>query len=336
MASFVIVSLIAAFFVDYSFLNVTSIQFETEQELASFIALFEATVVIFSFLFQTFVTDWVIANYGLKIALIVNPILIGIFTVLALLIGTFIGYSSGTENFIYFFLIIAMSKLFIDSIKDALDGPSFKLYFLPIDPEVKFDVQTKIEGVVTAFAGVIAGGLIIFINYLQLDLIFITIFLAPVLAFWGYNVIIMYRQYRETLQSTLAENKGQHSAEEKFSTNRSIEASTAGSDSDIISSLKIMQRVDPYMYENSVANLRQSQSKRIKGFANSISNSLDLDPALNSEVRELAQSALGASEKGDLLSITSDQLYNLSRSYRKSNRLLAAKLLRSLSNDDTN
>jgi len=335
MASFVIVSLIAAFFVDYSFLNVTSIQFQTDQELTSFIALFEATVVIFSFLFQTFVTDWVIANYGLKIALIVNPILIGLFTVLALFIGLIVGYSSGTENFIFFFLIIAMSKLFIDSIKDALDGPSFKLYFLPIDPSVKFDVQTKIEGVVTAFAGVVAGALIIFINYLQLDLIYLTVFLLPVLGFWAYNVVLMHKQYRLSLQEKLAENESESHQKEVFHINQSLNSNTLLPDSDVISSLKIMEKIHPDAYEGSVSNLQQSNSKRVKVFANRVMDRISPDPGRNIVVRELAMEAFGGIERNELVSITPERLYTLSKSYKKSNRLLAAKLLRGNSSSET-
>ena len=164
MAVFVIISTVAVTFIDYSFANVAKARFPSEQQLGTFISYFEATIVIFSFLFQTFITDYIIETYGLKIALIINPILIGIFTFAALGIGLFVGFDSGGANFFFFFTAIAASKLFIDSIKDALDGPSFKLYFLPIDKNVKFDVQTKIEGVVNTFAYLFAGVLILLIN----------------------------------------------------------------------------------------------------------------------------------------------------------------------------
>ena len=135
----------------FSFLNIINVQWETEAEKASFLANFEATVVIFSFLFQTFVTDWIIENYGLKTSLLINPFLALILAGGAVFVGFIMGFAPGPEvNLIWFFLAIAASKLFIDSLKDALDGPSFKLYFLPINPKIKFDVSTKIEGFVTA------------------------------------------------------------------------------------------------------------------------------------------------------------------------------------------
>jgi len=47
-------------------------------------------------------------------------------------VGLAIGFTDQAENFVWFFLAIAASKLFIDALKDALDGPTFKLYFLPL------------------------------------------------------------------------------------------------------------------------------------------------------------------------------------------------------------
>ena len=118
--------------------------------------------------------------YGLKISLLINPLLIALFTAVAIPVGYAFGYTNNDETIIYFFIMISMSKLFIASLKDALDGPAFKLYFLPIDAATKFDVQTKIEGVITAFAGLVAGGLIILINNFHLfSLIHVSIFTLP-------------------------------------------------------------------------------------------------------------------------------------------------------------
>ncbi|NJM26763.1 MAG: hypothetical protein HC859_16075 [Bacteroidia bacterium] len=157
MSLFVTVAMISINFVDYSFLNVTSLKFD-DKALPTFLSAFEGTVVVFSFVFQTFATDRIISEYGLRVALIINPILIGVFTVISLLIGVQFGYTLETDSFIVFFLMIAMSKLVVRSLRDALDNPTFKLYLLPIESHVRIDVQTKIEGTITAFASLIAGG----------------------------------------------------------------------------------------------------------------------------------------------------------------------------------
>lgn len=337
MAVFVIVSMVAVTFIDYSFANVSKARFPGERELGTFISYFEATVVIFSFLFQTFITDYIIETYGLKVALIVNPILIGIFTVAALLIGSFLGFDATSTNFFYFFTAIAASKLFIDSIKDALDGPSFKLYFLPIDKNVKFDVQTKIEGVVNTFAYLFAGALILLINSFNVSLIFITLFLIPILAIWYYATNRMYTHYRLTLQETLVKNKSL--ALDKVSTEyamNSILEREVNSDQDdkVIYGLKLMETLEPSLFESSIIDLLNSPSKKVHEYARSKVKSLDLEyDRSNSEIKNLAKQALGEIEDNEVISVPATKLVKLSKSVNQEDRILAAKLLRKLIND---
>ena len=77
-------------------------------------------------MFQTFVTDKIIAIYGLKISLLVNPLLIALFTAIAIPVGYAFGYTENDETIIYFFIMIAMSKLFIASLKDAFRWAGFQ------------------------------------------------------------------------------------------------------------------------------------------------------------------------------------------------------------------
>ncbi len=343
MGLFVVVSMIAVYFVDYSFLNVTSAQFPDEKALGSFIAYFEATVVIFSFLFQTFVTDWIISNYGLKIALIINPVLIGILTTVAIVVGTSVGFVAESDGFIYFFLIIAGGKLFIDSLKDALDGPSFKLYFLPIESNVKFDVQTKIEGVITAFAGVLAGGLIILINNFNLPLIAISLALVPMVGLWYVITNRMHNNYKETLQETLDKTKKETDEEDikSHSIGTVLEHEIQSSKEErVIYSLKLMEKLEPSLFENSLLGLMENSSDKVKTFVTDKVRSLDLeyenldDDSDNSDIKKLAKQAKGQMESTEVLSIPSTRLHTLATSIKKDDRLLAAKLLRKIMEDE--
>lgn len=336
MSLFVIVSMIAVSFVDYAFLNATGQQF-TENNLANFLSLFEATVVIFSFLFQTFVTDRVISLYGLRIALIINPILIGIFTFLAASIGLSFGYiKESSESFIYFFIIISMGKLFIDSMKDALDGPSFKLYFLPVDSFVRFDVQTKVEGVITAFAGLLAGSLILLINEFQLSLIYITIFTLPLVAMWYLIINRMHHGYKETLQNTLVRNKQTQniSIRQEFSVNQVLEnESKSDRTENILYSLKLMERLEPALFENTAVSLLKNRDTSISNYALNKVKGLNLHYDKGSEIHEIAQEALGQTEDFNVLEVSDLQLEKLGKSVQKQDRVTACRLLRTQINN---
>lgn len=333
MGLFVITSMIAVTFIDYSFLSVTTEQFP-EDQLPTFLSLFEATVVIFSFLFQTFITDKVIGLYGLKVALLVNPILIGLLTTGAFLAGSFFGYTAASGTLIFFFMAIAMSKLFISSLKDALDGPSFKLYFLPVDKRIRFDVQTKIEGVVTALASLIAGGLIILINNVKVfELIHITIFTLPLLALWYFITQKMHTGYKDTLQSTLVNNKNINTGEtiREYSMDRVLQKQVNDeADDKVLYSLQLMEKLEPALFETTIINLLQSDSISIRKYAEDKMKLLELSQNPQDTISKLAKEAQTSSEDSEFISISSDRLMRLSKSFKIEDRILATKLLRKM------
>ena len=338
LSLFIIASMVALTFVDYSFLN-ASVQFFSDKgpdALPSFLSYFETTVVIFSFLFQTFAADKVIADYGLRTSVLVNPILIGIFTLVALAIGLSFGYTIASSSFIIFFIMIAMSKLFVLSVKESLDEPSFKLYLLPIETNIKLDVQTKLEGVVTGLATLIAGGLILMIQKFDLvDLIYMTVFAIPLILGWYFVASRLYAIYRETLQTTLIKNKAkvEHKIDREYTVDKVLEKEVNSSTEDkVIYGLKLMEKLEPTLFENAVIRLAESEYSKVRSFAIEKIHELGIDKETikNPEIRNLAKSAQGEAEDSDLLSIAPDKLMKLSKSVKPADRILAAKLLRKL------
>lgn len=340
MSLFIIFSMVALRFVDYSFYNATTIQFETES-LPTFLSLFEATVVIFSFLFSTFATDRINQDYGLRVSLLINPLLLILFTASALALGTFFGYDLSTgegSTIIFFFIAVAMSKLFINSMRDALDNPTFKFYYVPIERSISIDVQTKIEGFVTALASTIAGGLIVLVNQFEIfNVLSITLFTLPVLAIWYWVTNRMYHGYRETLQNSLVKNKSsiKKNLVKEFTMDSVLEREVRSTvDEKIIYGLKLMEKLEPALFESSLLQLVSSKSKKVAQFAQAKIQELGINSGDN-EIRGLATQAAGMAEDSDLLSIPIEKLMKLSKSVKQSDRLLAAKLMRKLTNQKT-
>ena len=334
MSLFIIFSMMAITFVDYSFFNVTTLQMDTES-LANFISYFEGTIVVFCFLFQVLATDRIQSIYGMRISLLVSPVLIGFFTLAALLLGLAFGYDPRDNYFVIFFMMIAVSKLFIRSLKEALDNPTLKLYLLPIESKIRIDVQTKIEGIVTAAASIIAGGFIILLTQFELfNLIYITIFTLPLIALWFISVNKMHQSYRHTLQDTLSKNKetAEVAVTREYTLNGVLEKQVSSTaEEKVIYGLKLMERLEPALFENAVTRLTDSDNLRIKRFAEEKIQMLGVEKESDKrEVRTLAQQAASETEDSDLLSISPDKLMKLSKSARQQDRLLAAKLLRKL------
>lgn len=334
MSLFVICSMTAVTFVDFSFLNVAPLFLEDNNSLTNFISLFEGTIVIFSFLFDVLATDRLNSQYGMRVSLLINPVLLGFFTAVAMLVGLIFGYSRENELFVVFFLAVALSKLLIRSLKEALDNPTFKLYLLPIEGNIRIDVQTKIEGVVTAFASVVAGGLIILITELKFDLIFFTIFTLPFFALWYLATNRMHRNYRNTLQNTLVRNKEKSDTKivKEYTINSVLEKEISSSlEEKVIYGLKLMEKLEPALFENAIFQLADGNNRKLQKFASEKIQALGIDKdGTKSDIKILAKQALGEIEDSDLLSISLDKLMKLSKSIKQNDRVLAAKLLRKM------
>ncbi len=341
LSSFIIVSLVALRFVDFSFFNATTIQFESTQ-LPYFLSYFEATVVIVSFLFTTLATDRINQDYGLRVSLIINPLILILFTVSALGLGWFFGYDMITGDkgtIVFFFIAVAMSKLFINSLRDALDTPTFKFYYVPIDKSINIDAQTKIEGFVTALASAIAGGLIVLINQFEMfNVLSITLFTLPVLVIWYLVTSRMFHGYRNTLQESLVKNKSavkSHITKEYTMDSVLEKEINSTAEEKVIYGLKLMEKLEPALFETSLLMLADSKLNRVRQFALNKIQQLGIQSGGNNEIKGLAIQAAGAAEDSDLLSISAEKLMKISKSVKQSDRLLAAKLMRKLTSQKT-
>lgn len=336
MSLFIVISMIATNFVEFSFLNVATLYNEGKDDdnLASLLAYFEMTIVIFAFLFDNVAQDRIIKDYGMRVSLLINPILIGFFTVCALVLGSAFGYTPQDNLFIVFFIIIAISRLFLSTLKQTIDETTFRLYLLPIESNIRIDVQTKITGTVTAFASLLAGGLIYLITQIEwFGLLSITAFTIPLIAAWYLVTNRMHHSYKDTLQTTLQRSKQKNVNEQKaeFSVTTLLDRESQGTIEDkVIYSLKLMEKLEPALYENSLIRLASGAGDKIRAFAQDKLRELGIEDPQKKDLRTLAENAMNASLESDLLSISPEKLILLGKSPRREDRIFAAKMLRAL------
>ncbi len=204
LSVFIGISIICVTFVDYTFLKITEQQYPDENSLATFLSYMYLAIMIFTLIMQTFVNDKLIASYGLKTALTILPIVLGLFTLASILAGNFFGYSSQSENFIWYFLFIGLSKFFSNSLREALESPTFKIFFMPLNIKIRFDVQAKVEGVINETARLIAGGMILIIGILSFfELIHYSYFLMAIIIGYFFVTGKLYNEYRNNVKKKL-------------------------------------------------------------------------------------------------------------------------------------
>ena len=346
LSVFITVSVIVYKFVDYSFLQVTPMQFPDEQLRLTFLSVFNGGIMILSFLIQTFVNDRIIMNYGLKVSLLVLPTILMVFTFAAIITGSIFGYTQGAEStFIYFFLCISLSKLFATSVRDALENPAFKLFFLSLDLKVRFDIQAKVEGVINQFGNIVAGAILVILGlgyFTYIELIHYSFLLVFILIGMIYVVYKLYNQYRYSLKQKLKNQKDSiHStSEDNENIAKMLEIQADHDDPyTAILSLKVLEIIEPVLFESRLLNSLGHQSDLVREYVlrkieknksiqavDEISNLIHHEHS--EEIKKLALKVVRRMQESDKISLSQFQFFILVKSDNPVDREFAARFLR--------
>ncbi|HAI75682.1 MAG TPA: hypothetical protein DCM08_05495, partial [Microscillaceae bacterium] len=319
-------------FLDYSFLNTTAAQYPNEKDLGSFLGVFGGFTIIFAIISQLFIADRITEMYGLRLTLLINPSLLLFFTLMAVLAGSFLGYTPASSTFIFFFLSMALAKLFADAFKDAFDEPTMKLFFLPIESRIRLDVSAKLDGVVKVMAGTVAGITLTLIDNSQIfNLLSFSFFLLPIIIGWIFFVNQVHGKYKTTLQKTLQNTKKQQVSyvQETFGVDRillnALKQSQATEQKILL--LKIMQHIEPSIFETKLREWQNTSEHSLAQFIATKESELD---SLQSGIK-----IFGVASNGKAVSIATAELAALQRSKIAIDRIKVARLLRQQLREDT-
>lgn len=336
MAFFIVFSVVAAFFVHFSFLTVLEENYPDAKALASFLGAFMGTLTIFTILIKTFVYGKIMKTYGLKLALTLSPVLIGVFTVLAAVIGSIYGYTAASASFAFFFLLIVLSKLFAKSLKDSIEVPSSKILYQSLDINIRYNVQARIDGTVNELAAFSSGLLLAGLGAITfVHIIHFSYSLLLVLVIWFFIGLRLYRAYQASLENSLKQFR-QLETEESEEISLLEKISPSGSDPDQVAavlefapqawngyvsrnfkdlftsnekirdlSLKIVDELDLTNTKEAIEKLIRSTEKNLNSRLKSISERFKNAGSKNTdeEIRSLLKSEKPEDRKKGILSI---------------------------------
>ncbi len=206
LSLFLIISMVVLIFGQFTFQELIKVQYPNQRELTNFLAYFNATIYGLSFVMQTFVNDRIVSNYGIRVALILLPLVVGVFAISASLTGVGFGYTPemAPRAFIYFFLFVALIRLFNNMIRDSLENPMFKLLFIPLDSRYRFGIQSKVEGVVNETGRFIAGILIFtFASLPFFKIVWMPILISILVGLYFVVIRKLYAGYKAKIRSKL-------------------------------------------------------------------------------------------------------------------------------------
>ena len=288
LSIFLVFSMGASVFANYTFIASTEVWFKMDDatfnalseadqlkqklQLSDFLSFFNGAIIILSFIIQSFINDFIIGKFGLKIALMTMPFILVLFTIGAIISGHIFTYDIRTEEYILFFLFTASAKLFTDSLKDALENPAFKLFFLPIDIQRRFDIQTRIEGVVNEFAKLSAGAMQLALGALAFfQLIHYSYFILAMAAMVVWLSARLFVQYKSTLKETLQKQRDELQDAGKKNEHNTIAVlknDLKSRDADLaLHALKVLEKIEPIEFEYSLLDMINSRNAGIREHA---------------------------------------------------------------------
>lgn len=219
MALFVVFSMLVAFFVHYLFLSVADERFENSDEMAKFFGGLMGVLTIVSVIIKTFVYGPLMKTYGLKISLLISPVIMVILTVGAALVGSIFGFTLESGSFTFFFLLISLGKFFQKVLKDSIESPVLKLIYQSLNPNIRHEVQARVDGTINEIAALSSGVFLTLLGFIGFfTLINYTHVLLGIIVIWIYVSYKLFQGYRQTLKETL-ENASQIDHKEIVSDN---------------------------------------------------------------------------------------------------------------------
>ena len=204
MAVFVVFSMLVAFFVHFLFLSVADERFESPDEMATFFGGLMGSLTIVSVLIKTFVYGPLMKTYGLRVSLIVSPVIMLLLTVSAALVGSIFGYTLASGTFTFFFLLVSLGKFFQTALKDSIEGPVLKLIYQSLNPGIRHEVQARVDGTINEIAALSSGVILTLLGLIGVfTLINYTHVLIGIIAVWLFISAKLFQGYKRTLKETL-------------------------------------------------------------------------------------------------------------------------------------
>ena len=345
LSFFLIVSVVTLNFNQFVFQNLINQQYPNQRDLTNFLGYFNGVIYLLSLFMQTFLNDRILSTYGIKTSLFILPVFTGVLAIASFVSGAFFGYDliRDPNTFIYFFLFVALTRLFNSMIRDSLENPVYKLLFVPLDSRVRFGVQAKVEGVISEFGRLIAGGfiflfsLVVFFNLIWISFLLIGLCVA-------YFVVVnkLYAGYKNKIRSKLETTDYVQEKLEvgyKQITNKLEQRLSFPDTSRAVFSFKLLEKIEPAQVPTWVNALMKNDQENAKDFAQRRMNEIKGLSVSDNYVIKADKDVSGLESKKMLTDfdlkalisnggdITKNRIKSLARSSEPNDRQYAAELL---------
>ncbi len=258
----------------YNIYGVKIENLENFSSLISFLAVLLGVSVLIAMMVKSFFLKGIIRNYGLKTSLLVFPVATSIFLFLAWvasLVGSLssVGSTLQQNALAFLFIFLCLTKIIKDIVDSALKMPVFRRYLLPIDSDLRFDLQSKLEGEVRHIA-IWATGILLMVYHTFLDNLVGVISLGLLLIIALIWVVFnLHKEYRRILEDTLNAESQNTSSEVTNQIPKSVARQILQnlhnvSPNQLPVHLNLLMILNPVLYRSAVLKLLDDQQSTLK------------------------------------------------------------------------
>jgi ATP:ADP antiporter, AAA family len=193
-------SVVGQNFLDIALYGLLEKRYTDVDQLAGFLGLFWGWIGVVILLSRSFLTNWLLSRYGVKIGLLALPVFVLTGVVSFAVLGSAIGaYSS------ICFWILAMSRFFDACLRNDLDASAGLLLYQPLPPAQKSLAQATNDGVFVPVATGIAGGVLLLMkNVLGFGPLEIAYTIPAVVIPWILTGFSVTRRYPAMVAAAIA------------------------------------------------------------------------------------------------------------------------------------
>lgn len=155
-----VMAVFGKYFVDFAFLEQMRARYSDVQNLAGFFGIFSGLTQGLSLLTRLLVSGPLLQRYGIRVGLLVLPLIHLACTGLIVLSGAL---ADSPSSALVFWLVIANQGVY-KTLKHPIDNPSFKVLYQPLKPEKRLAAQISVEVVFTPITIGIAGGIMLLMS----------------------------------------------------------------------------------------------------------------------------------------------------------------------------
>ena len=201
IGAYAAISVVAAFFVQYSFMAVTRQQYPDAAKMASFLGLFTGSTLILILVLKRLGFEYFLNKYGMRTCILISPAIIAVLTGLAAAIGLLSGINPATTSgFVLFFIFLLVSRLLSRSLKESVESPSLNVICYPLEQNLRSRLKTIIGSSFNEIMVILSGLTLTCLGFLGFfRLLHFTILLFVISLVWLFAGFRLYREYRKFL-----------------------------------------------------------------------------------------------------------------------------------------